>query len=925
MRLVGRSAAFVLDGSASHDPDDLVGLPADASSWSCTEQERREGSVWRQTQAPCPIDPPSGQLVWNVASTNLSADSRYRFVLTISRDLRSASAETLVEVSAGSPPDVSISGGSAKANPTKRLVLYGNAEPSFVGDVIELHWTAKVRNTSSADYDTFDLTNTGVLSTSVHGANLVVQPHQLDGSKQYTFILTATGRDSVGYSKVNVAINAAPCCGTMLVQPADQGVAVLDPFTINALGWQDEDLPLSYLFATALNTEDAVVTPLVDFGPESYATVRLPPGSAANNYRRSILLEVRDVFDATASSSVVVRVQPFAPTENVSVQDTATALLANSLAIQDAMAVGQIVLGICEALNDDAAGDTSDGDAANTRDILLDALIASTAAESTAEMTESTVSRSTAIMQAVTGVPTHLSSMATDKSLTFAKQLSSSGDRLSSGAIESISKTASNLLDASMRQFFHNRRRRLAEDDASLDDGAAPAYRRSSMLTGIVNDCATAIAHQHVVGEEEQAIETGLFELRVTSNTVKGWENTQVGGGRVAVPPGAFAGQENSVEPIASKIITYNSIGPLFYAPSAPTNDSIRGTGLVSVTFSREGEDLHIANLSQPFIVQLPVDPLQNRANAESLCGHFDTTTQDWVVDGKLEGRTVDHTRIVCSYFHLTDFVAFLGPEIHANEVSILKIFSAEWLANPAGAIISMVVLGISIVTCAYSMHKYVRMTKRVKDPVHMSHFHKRTDAFAEKRLKADAQHVPLLHRWAVRLQQQYQLGAMCCGHEGDPYPPSQRFMVFMMALLVSLFINILFFESEEPVCTRQTLCNTTCYGDICRNDTCVETDELVCVEDDLGNGFLASVISALIGLPVVGSLHIAFSWVRKPLEQELARKVLNHEKKAGTLVIRSASGLAVGDWNLGTLTNATSDPYCIVYLLRIIHLRYIL
>jgi hypothetical protein len=93
-----------------------------------------------------------------------------------------------------------------------------------------------------------------------------------------------------------------------------------------------------------------------------------------------------------------------------------------------------------------------------------------------------------------------------------------------------------------------------------------------------------------------------------------------------------------------------------------------------------------------------------------------------------------------------------------------------------------------------------------------------------------------------------------------------------------------------------------------------VETDELICEDDDLGNGFLASVICALIGLPIVGSMHIAFSWLRRPMEQELAHHVLVHEKQAGTLIIRSASRLAVGDWAIGDLQEATSDPYCVVF-----------
>jgi hypothetical protein len=105
MRLVGRTADFLLDGSSSHDPDDPMELPAGAFSWSCTEHQRRDGVSWRPSQAPCTIVSPPGP-TWHVAAGNLSADTRYRFVLTVSRDDRSTSVETVVEVSAGSPPDV---------------------------------------------------------------------------------------------------------------------------------------------------------------------------------------------------------------------------------------------------------------------------------------------------------------------------------------------------------------------------------------------------------------------------------------------------------------------------------------------------------------------------------------------------------------------------------------------------------------------------------------------------------------------------------------------------------------------------------------------------------------------------------------------------------------------------------------------------
>lgn len=676
--MVGRSATFSLDCSASFDPDDPQPLPADAFGWTCTEVA---------SGAACSISAPIGP-VWSVDADDLSADARYRFELTVARDNRSATSSQVVEVSTGSPPDVSILAGdiALKANPTSKLVLYGTAIPSFVGEMLELTWTA-VTSASNVDADAaFDLTQPGMLSTSVHGANLVVRAGQLRSGAHYTFLLTAVGRDAVGYSQIDLVMNSAPCCGQVVVTPTN-GSAVLDPFSISAQGWRDDDTPLQYRFSTTLDFDQSSVAPLVDFSPERFTTATLPAGAATDGYRRVLLVEVRDVFGASASARTMVHVQPFTPPVGTSVQDTATALLSTGLATGDTAAVGQLVLAMCGALNDNSTSQVSAEDAAGARDVLLDALISTTDV-----LTRSVVSRSTAIMLAVTAAPEQLSSDATDKGLAFAKQLSATGGQLSSNAIESIASTVSNLLDASTLQFKDaggyggGHGRRLTEADAS---------DRSDMMTAIITDCASAITTSHIVGEEEQTVGSDRLKISVQTNTADGWAGSQIGNGLVAVPPGAFDDQDSqTAEPIASTVVSYADTGPLFWAPEAPSNDSIRGSGITSVTFARDGSEIAVHNLATPFIVQLTVDPSQSvPARGVPECGHWNITTNDWVVDGILLGRSSDHTKIVCSYTHLTDFASFIGGAPNTNEISIVKIFSAEWLANPAGAIVSLTVI----------------------------------------------------------------------------------------------------------------------------------------------------------------------------------------------------------------------------------------
>ena len=355
-----------------------------------------------------------------------------------------------------------------------------------------------------------------------------------------------------------------------------------------------------------------------------------------------------------------------------------------------------------------------------------------------------------------------------------------------------------------------------------------------------------------------------------------------VGGGTVVVPEGAFDGQSTDVS-IASTVVSYNDAGPLFWAPSqaSPVGNESQGTlgtGLTSVSFSSGAAELSVSNLSRPFIVQLAVDP-DHPASGDhqpAACGHWDVATDEWVVDGAFVGRSADKSKIICSYSHLTDFIGFLGPEVTANELSLLKVFSAEWLSNPAGAIVSLSVLAVSILTCIHSMRQYRRIQYRIEHPDHITRYHHNWDSFAQQRMMSEAKHTHVARKWAIKMQLEYQLGAMFCGHDGDPYHPSQRFVVFMMAMMVSLVINILFFESEEPVCTTQSVCTKTCIGDYCSNDTCVENTTVVCEEEDLGNGYLTSVLCALIGLPIVGSMHIVFGCLRRPLEQVRCRCLLD-------------------------------------------------
>jgi hypothetical protein len=285
------------------------------------------------------------------------------------------------------------------------------------------------------------------------------------------------------------------------------------------------------------------------------------------------------------------------------------------------------------------------------------------------------------------------------------------------------------------------------------------------------------------------------------------------------------------------------------------------------------------ANYTQPGTLSLHVVTVAERGGAQidgifyldsecmsnagetlgAFCSFWDTSQEQWVVDSKSgPGTIAPDGSITCSFDHLTDFNAFLGPKPDMNK----PCFSCldDFLKNPAGIIVVSVCGFLLLCTLGISVFRYVKYSKRDPEDIETSRFAgdrkavMSPDAVHETSWQDDVKH---------RLRYDYSMGGICCHLDGDPFDWSQRAVVFVTTLIISLMVSLMFFSPPEPDCK-----------DVCEPPKdelgqFLEDEPLICEEvcvDPPAKGIYVSIVSALISTPIVMGLGYLFTWLRKPV-----------------------------------------------------------
>jgi hypothetical protein len=185
------------------------------------------------------------------------------------------------------------------------------------------------------------------------------------------------------------------------------------------------------------------------------------------------------------------------------------------------------------------------------------------------------------------------------------------------------------------------------------------------------------------------------------------------------------------------------------------------------------------------------------------------------------------------------------------------------------------------ISTLGISVFRYSRYSRRDPEDIERSRF----AADRKAVMSPDAVHpTTWQHDVKHRLRHDYSMGGIFCQLDGDPFDWSQRAVVFVTTLIISLMVSIMFFSTPEPDCRTECEPPKDEFGQFLENEPVV--CETVCVEPDK-KGAYVSIVSALITTPLVFGLVSGFTWLRKPVVEVIEpdgvklKQVINRVRKA--------------------------------------------
>jgi hypothetical protein len=290
---------------------------------------------------------------WEIDTTQMLVDQDYTFVCTASSatGLKTGTASTAIQVSAGVPPIVSIRKPETVRSASDKVTLVGAVEAGpdqdEVRSTVAFAWSPLVTQPDNPGRQCAPvILDETTLLTAATGVNLVIRPGVLVGGSTYCFRLVATNEEgATAFAEVSVAINAAPSNGRLDINPK-AGTSIATQFSIYAHAWQDDDLPLFYRFAYG----DAA-KPLTGFTRLSGLGCILPQGLAATGFQQIVHVHVADAFTATTHADETVWVAPYVRAQNVSVHEDVGNLLNGAAAAGDPQALGTLIHALAETLN----------------------------------------------------------------------------------------------------------------------------------------------------------------------------------------------------------------------------------------------------------------------------------------------------------------------------------------------------------------------------------------------------------------------------------------------------------------------------------------------------------------------------------------------------------------------------------------------
>ena len=276
-RTIGADVPLALDAAAaSYDPDE-PSAALDSYSWSCSDANANAEAAGAAAVAgsttydevPCSValntaGASAGLL--SLAPSSFTPGSLLQFTVTAQRGARTSSATALVEVTAGSPPNVrlddllgrpgtAVVNGNLVLNPDVKLSVSGSAQPALGGACAALLPESLAAAGCAASFSwslalAGDATSAAEpILSGVDVVTLIIPRQTVAGGTNYVLKLDVSSLGSTGSAQLTIRGALPPSGGQLDVTPSS-GVQYEDTFGFVQSGWWDEpeNLPLTYEF-----------------------------------------------------------------------------------------------------------------------------------------------------------------------------------------------------------------------------------------------------------------------------------------------------------------------------------------------------------------------------------------------------------------------------------------------------------------------------------------------------------------------------------------------------------------------------------------------------------------------------------------------------------------------------------------------------
>lgn len=243
--------------------------------------------------------PPAGSGIVLPAGL-LLANAVYEVTVLVRKGFRVSSTAVTVGVVPGAPPTVGITELLTKVNAYTEVTINAAVSAANI-DLVTLLWS---QDTGDLEFPSEETPLTASpLALPPTSSTLRIKPHVLTESAQYTFRLSATGPGGTGAATTRVTVNRPPIAGFGEVSPPD-GVFG-DAFTLRALNWVDDDLPLEYQwsYTVGASNEPSRETRLFQFSREARLDTNLIPQGQGRDGLLSLAVYARDSLGAPSRST----------------------------------------------------------------------------------------------------------------------------------------------------------------------------------------------------------------------------------------------------------------------------------------------------------------------------------------------------------------------------------------------------------------------------------------------------------------------------------------------------------------------------------------------------------------------------------------------------------------------------------------------